>query len=833
MITATATTRPAKRLGILALGLLLLSTTVLPSAAISAPLPTAEAASSVTALANGVDVRVGAQLMRVTALRDDIIRIRFARDGVLPEDASWAVLADARKSAVPTSSLTTDGLAGFATSRLRVTIDRASFRVVVADKAGKVISADAPEAALGFIGKQFTVRKLMPESERYFGLGDKTGGLDRRDHAFTLWNNDAYGFDTGSDPIYKSIPFVMAGSGATSSYGILMDNTFRSHFDFGKAERDVYSFGAEQGPIDYYILYGPHPKAVLEGYAFLTGTPPLPPRWALGFQQSRYSYMSADRVREIAQGFRSRKIPADAIFMDIDYQDRNRPFTTNPKTFPDLKGLMTDLRTEGFHAVTIVDMHVAAAAHQGYAPYDSGLAGDHLLHNNEGAVYVGKVWPGDAVFPDFTRAKSRAWFGGLYKDFMAAGVSGIWNDMNEPAIFERLDKTMPLTVQSRIDEPGFAPRTATQAEVHNIYGMQNTRATYEGLRALDPNERPYVLTRASYAGGHRYAATWTGDNQSTWEHLKLATPQLLNLGMSGFAYSGVDIGGYSGMPSPDLFTRWIQVHAFAPLMRAHSESGMPDKEVWVHGDFHTAIRKHFIEERYRLMPYLYTLADEAARSGIPMMRAEFLEFPELMGRAFNSPSDKGDNFMLGAALLVATPQMGGSVSEYRYDLELPAGGWYDYWSGLKLDKKTLSLRPTISELPVFVRAGAIIPKQAVIQNTGETPEGPLELHVYPGADCHGTLYLDDGHSYAFQHGDYLRQTFSCAVQSTQITVHFNQREGSFKPWWTKMALIFHDVAPVVGATSDSARTSYDQSRRTYTLTIPDQANAKSIVVPLR
>jgi len=756
-----------------------------------APLPPQSRVTVTAGFDNGAEVHIDNIVMRVTAVRQSIVRVRIGRDGKLPEDASWAVPSQVRSTGVRVHPASDAQSIGFSTDALDVRIDRATLRLVVRDKVGRVVSADAPGEALQLNSTGFSLRKVMGEHERFFGLGDKTGGLDRRDHAFTLWNTDAYAFGDGSDPLYKSIPFFLAGGDAQSSYGLLLDNSFRSSFDFGKSERDVLRFGAESGPIDYYIIYGPHPKQVLEGYALLTGTQPLPPRWALGFQQSRYSYMTAARVREIATNFRRRKIPADVIYMDIDYQDRNRPFTTNPKTFPNIKSLMGEMKAQGFHIVTIVDLHVAAAPGQNYLPYDSGRAGDHFVHNPDGSVYVGKVWPGDSVFPDFTRAATRAWYGALYTDFAKAGVSGIWNDMNEPAIFERLDKTMPLDVVSRIDEPGFVKRTATQAEIHNIFGMQNTRATYDGLRTLNPDERAFVLTRASFAGGQRYAYTWTGDNSATWDHLRLATPQLLNLGMSGFVFSGVDVGGYAGMPSPELMSRWIAIHAFMPLFRAHSESGMPDKEPWAQGPIHEAIRKHFIEERYRLMPYIYTLAEEASRTGIPLARPVFLEFPERMGRSFGKPSDDASSFMLGSALLIATPQFGGSANEYRYGFNLPAGEWYDYWTGRAVKTHEIKLAPRIDQLPVFVRAGSIIPRQALIQHDGETPKGPLELHIYPGPDCQGTLYTDDGHSMAYQKGVYLRQQFRCTTDGDRLTVHFDQREGSFPAFWSTVALYVH------------------------------------------
>lgn len=755
---------------------------------------TAAPQPEVTATAAGLHIVNGPQVLDIVALREDIIRVRMARNGVLPEDASWAVRADARAAryrVTPTQSATE---IGFSTPKIRVSVNRASFALTVRDVNGAVISADAPDQPIQSLGAGFLLRKQLPERERIFGLGDKTGGFDRRGHAFTLWTTDAYGSNEGTDPHYKSIPFYLAGSDAQHSYGLLLDNSFRTSFDFGKTQPDVTTLGALGGPIDYYIIYGPSPKNVMTGYAFLTGTPPLPPRWALGFQQSRYSYETAARVREVASTYRKLNIPADAVYLDIDYQDRNRPFTVNTATFPDFKGLMGDLGAIGFHAVTIVDLHVAAAKGQGYAPYDSGAAGDHFVHRGDGSVYVGTVWPGASVFPEFTRAQTRDWFGGLYRNFLDAGVSGIWNDMNEPAIFERLDKTMPPDVMHRIEEPGFAARTAPHAEIHNVFGMENSRATFEGLLKLRPNERPFVLTRASYAGGQRYAFTWTGDNQATWDQLRLATPQLLNLGMSGFGYSGVDIGGYAGNATPELLTRWTQIHAFAPMMRYHAEKGSRDKEVWVDGPVHTAIRKRFIEERYRLLPYLYTVAEEQARTGVPMMRPVFMEFPGAMPLGGAAPTDNGNMFLLGPDLLIATPDMGGSLSEYKYEITLPGGDWYDYWSGRKLVSTHFTPHPTLADLPVYVRAGAIIAKQPLIQHEGETPVGPLEVHVYPGPNCAGDVYTDDGHSLDYQHGMSFRQHFTCSIEAGHITIDAAAPEGGFTPWWHAIKWVVHSAA---------------------------------------
>ncbi len=564
-----------------------------------------------SALPDGVAIQDGSAREEITAVRDNVIRVRIARNGVMPENASWAVLPDALHSQINVTPESSAEYFGFSTNSLQVHIDKSNLQLTVRDLSGNIVQQDA--LPVRFDGTAFRIYKTMPLDEHYFGLGDKTGPLDRRNEAFSLWNTDAYRFQESTDPIYKSIPFFMVYRAGLAS-GIFLDNTWRTSFDFGKEMPGIYSFGAADGPLNYYILYGPSPKQVVETYAWLTGTPPLPPLWTLGFQQSRYSYVPQARVLQVANRLRADRIPADAIYLDIGYQEKNRPFTVDKELFPDFPGMIAQLKAENFHVVAITDLHIAKLPDQHYFPYDSGMAGDHFVKNPDGSVYTGVVWPGPSVFPDFTQQQTRAWWGTLYQNFHKIGIEGFWNDMNEPSVFSSPTKTMPLDVVHRINEPGFTTRTATHAEIHDVYGMENSRATFEGLKALDPNLRPFVLTRATYAGGQRYAATWTGDNSSSWNHLRMTTPMLENLGLSGFAFSGADVGGYAGTPPTDLLTKWLEIAAFQPIDRDHTETGTGDQEPWVGGPAQEAIRRRFIEERYRLMPYLYTLAEEATRN---------------------------------------------------------------------------------------------------------------------------------------------------------------------------------------------------------------------------
>ncbi|MGD0910965.1 MAG: TIM-barrel domain-containing protein [Terracidiphilus sp.] len=770
--------------------------------------------SAVLSLPNGVEVQAGDVHERVTALRNDVLRVRIWRGENPPEDASWAVLAEARQAS---AAVTPAGGASFRTPALTVVIDPATLELTVRDSNGNIVSQDA--RPVRFDGDEFRISKAMPIDEHYFGLGDKTGPLDRRNEAFTLWNTDAYRFQESTDPLYKAIPYFMTYRAGRAA-GVLLDNTWRSSFDFGKELPDAYSFGSVNGPIDYYTFVGPTPKQVVETYAWLTGMPPLPPLWSLGFQQSRYSYMSQARVLAIANRLRADHIPVDAIYLDIDYQDHNRPFSVNTKAFPDLKALMATLKAEQFHAVMITDLHIANYPEPTYPPYDTGLAGDNFVKNPDGSIYSGKVWPGPSVFPDFTRQQTRAWWGTLYRDFKHDGADGFWNDMNEPSVFNTPTATMPVGVVHRIDEPGFTPRTATHAEIHNVYGMENSRATYDGLVAIDPNTRPFVLTRATYAGGQRYAATWTGDNSSSWNHLRMTTPMIENLGLSGFAFTGADVGGYAGSPSMDLLTRWFEVGAFQPIDRDHTEKGTADQEPWVGGPAQEAIRRHFIETRYQLMPYLYTLADQASRTGLPLVRPLFFEFPNAASDGHPIDLDNGatGEFMLGPDLLVAPSPY--PEEPDAYSVELPTPLWYDFWTGERVklpppdppvpgapDRTvtySISVAPKLADLPVFVRAGAIVPMEPLVESTTETPKGPLTLRIYAGdkgaagANCAGELYLDDGKSFDFKKDAYLRMSFTCQVANDGLHLTIGAHQGSYPAWWKEIRAEVYGWKPEKG-----------------------------------
>src|SRR5205085_2095458 len=336
---------------------------------------------------------------------------------------------------------------------------------------------------------------------------------------------------------------------------------------------------------------------------------------------------------------------------------------------------------------------------------------------------------------------------------------------------------MPLDTVHRLDgQPSQSHRA-----IHNVFGMENARATYEGLRRLQGDERPFVLTRAAYAGAQRYAASWTGDNSSTWNHLRMSIPNLLNLGISGYPLVGDDIGGFNGSPTAELLTRWLELGAFNPIYRDHTMKGSADQEPWVHGPEHESIRRRYIELRYQLLPYLYTSIEETSRTGIPLMRPLFLEYPETSSLAGND-----SEFLFGRDLLVA-PKVWDMIDPY--EVELPPGDWYDYWTGeRKSGGQKFKVNPPLDGLPVYARAGAIIPEQPVVQSTAEAPNGPLALKVYPGPDCAGSLYLDDGATFGYTRGEFLRINFTCAATADSVTVKMATATAKYSPWWKTVNL---------------------------------------------
>jgi len=716
-------------------------------------------------------------VVTVEALSSDIIRVRFVARKELPPDHSYAVLR------TDLSYPRADILVGkdetvLRTQTLRLRIRHDPFLMSFATAAGEDLDEDDPARGIAFLGDAARVWKRLLDDEHVYGFGEKNGRLDKRGrqlggYSYTMWNSDTYAYDSDTDPIYASVPFFMVVRKGRA-HGIFFDNTYRSTFEVGRESQRLLSFGAEGGGLNYYFLYGPSPKEVIERYTELTGRMPLPPRWALGYHQCRYSYYPEAKVRFIAENLRLRRIPADVIWLDIHYLDSYKPFTWDHDRFPDPRKLLADLRQMGLRTVTIVDPH--PKKEPGYGPYDSGVLGGHFVRNPDASLYEAPVWPspaernpGPSVFPDFTRPGTREWWGGLYAGLLDLGVAGIWNDMNEPAVFQTSNGTMPLWV--RHDNEG---RPTDHSEVHNVYGMLMSRATYEGLLRLRPNERPFVLTRASFAGGQRYAALWPGDNQSDWTHLRASIPMLLGMGLSGLPFVGSDIGGFAEVPSAELYTRWLQCGVFYPFMRTHATFGKPDQEPWSYGTRHEDINRRSIELRYELLPHIYNVMQEASSTGVPALRPVFLEFPE-------DPKASGldDEFFFGRDLLVA-PVLRESASERS--VYLPSGDWYDFWTTERHEGgRNLRVKVGLDSIPIFVRGGAFVFRQGVIQHTGEMAGQALKVFVFPATRSEASFYEDDGETQAYRKGALLKRRFEQRRSPTLVEIEVGKAEGEYRP----------------------------------------------------
>ncbi len=403
----------------------------------------------------------------------------------------------------------------------------------------------------------------MDAQSHFYGLGEKTGYLDKKGEKYTMWNTDVYDPHVPDiEALYQSIPYLVHFRYDQPAYGLLLDNPGKTAFDMRSYE-DHYVLTMESGELDLYVIAGPSLKEVVTGYAGLTGKMPMPPKWAIGYQQSRYSYMDQEEVMEIARSFRERNIPCDVIYLDIHYMHEYRVFTWDTNRFPRPKEMIAELQEMGFRIVPIVDPGVKKDPK--YKVYQEGIAESHFCSKLEGDVFTGKVWPGVSAFPDFTEDRTAEWWGDLHKFYIEHGIHGIWNDMNEPSVFETESKTMELDVVH-----GNNGNPKTHEEWHNLYGMLMSKATFEGLKRNLNGERPFVVTRAGYAGVQRYAAVWTGDNRSYWEHMAMSIPMVLNLGLSGVAFAGPDIGGFSHHASGELLARWTQMGALFPFSRNHA-----------------------------------------------------------------------------------------------------------------------------------------------------------------------------------------------------------------------------------------------------------------------
>lgn len=593
-----------------------------------------------------------------------------------------------------------------------------------------------------------------------YGGGEATGPLLRNGQTIKLWNTDngAYGTDDGKR-LYQTHPWVLGVRKDGTAFGILFDSPWKSALT---TNPDKIEFNTEGALFRVFVIDRKSPEDVLKGLAELTGTIEMPPRWALGYHQCRFSYGSEQRVREIADTFRLKQIPCDAIWMDIDYMEGYRVFTFNKNNFPNPKQLNAGLHAKGFHSVFMIDPGVKFDST--YSVYQSGTAKDVWVKDTTGKEYHGKVWPGDCAFPDFTMARTRQWWAGLYRNFLANDMDGIWNDMNEPAVNDndlpqnmRLG-TMPYNTPHR---GGDGLPAGPHLLYHNAYGRLMVQATREGVMAAKPDKRPFILTRANLLGGQRYAATWTGDNLADERFMKVSVPMSITLGLSGQPFSGPDIGGFLANTTPDLWAKWLGFGVFMPFARGHACAGTNDKEPWAFGADIEKTSRIALERRYRLLPYLYTLFYNAHKTGLPLMCPVF----------FDDPKDarlraEDQVFLLGKNLLV--------VPSFAKDPQLPDG----IWEPLSLVDGDAS-DPYQAKL--LIKGGSIIPAGKIIQHTNEPSIDQLTLFICLDSQgkASGELYWDAGEGWGFKKGDYCLLRFQATEKNGVTKINLTSSLGKY------------------------------------------------------
>lgn len=748
--------------------------------------------NTVLGTGNVTAVKINGQVIRlateraeavVTVYSPSVIRVRLDKKA-LDKDFSYAVISEPQSTQV---QVTQDAAEiKLVTDSLQVRISKKPFGIRYLTADGRVINEDETGLHTSWVGEEVTAYRKMQEGERFIGLGEKTGNLDRAGNGYTNWNSDVFGYAATQDPLYSSIPFYI-GIHHGLNYGIFLDNTYQTDFNFGASNNRFSSFGARGGEMNYYFIYGTTVPAIITSYTGLTGRMHMPPLWSLGYQQNRYSYYPETEVMHIAQTLREKAIPADGITLDIHYMDAYKLFTWNKERFPDPKRMTGKLAELGFKTTVIVDPGIKVE--KGYAAYENGLQNNIFVKYSDGQPYTGQVWPGWCHFPDFTSEKGRSWWKEQVKTFTDAGVAGIWNDMNEIATW---GQKIPANVLFDYDG-----HPTTHLQAHNVFGLEMARSSYEGTRRAMGNKRPFILTRAGYAGLQRYTAIWTGDNRAEDDHMLAGVRLLSSLGISGVPFTGMDIGGFTGNPGTALFARWMQIGAFIPYYRNHTAVNTASSEPWAHGEEVLEISRNYVNLRYHLLPYLYSTFYEATQDGLPVVRSLAIDHTQ-DAKVYDVQFQ--NQYLFGKSFLVMPFTGSASFGKVYF----PAGQWYDLYTGEKEQGHTEKIIPvSLYKLPVYVKESSIVPMQSLVQNTTEQPTDTLTVHVYKGTVPNSFVYYeDDGESYDYEKGVYYKRTIS--YDPALKTIRFEKATGSFACRFHYVKLVLHGFDDLVAVKLDDS-----------------------------
>ena len=741
--------------------------------------------------AHGITGRTASAEFSLDVYSPNIMRVRVTPQGS-ERHVGYALTTDELPAFSQFSVDASDPLVVVKTSSITAEVElRPDLRITFKDANGTVINEDLPGKELGMTltGNKITVYKRLQGDERFIGMGEQLGNLDRRGSVVTLKNTDYYRYDDPKVPMYVSIPFFM-GLHHGKVYGLFFNNSYRSVFNFGVSNRRFASFSFDGGALDEFFIFDASVRKILEHYTSLTGRMPLPPRWSLGYQQSRCSYYPESQVMFIANTFRAKRIPLDGIVLDADYLHVYQPFRINRERFPDMRRLADTLR--GMNIELTASINPGIAIDDSYAQYKSGLKENVFLRYADGELYVADIAPNTNHFVDFSDPRGRRWWIDNMKLYQDLGIHGLWNDMNEPAID---GQAMPDNVLFDFDG-----QKTSALEAQNYYGMLMARAAFESAEQYGGNRRPFVLSRSGFAGIQRYAAVWSGDNQAKDEHILLGALLINQMGLSGVPFTGPDLGGYIGDGNKDLFRRWIEVGVFAPYLRNHRAQYVAANEPWAYGEEVEAIAKTYIEFRYELMPYLYSVFYEAAQSGMPVSRSLSIDSP------FDAPVYDPKfqyEFLFGPGLLV-DPLTSKDQSKSTY---LPAGEWYDLFTDERLDGARVVTRDYAGHrIPIFAKASAIIPMQGKVQSTRDNPGPVLYVHVFNGSERNEFVYYDDdGETLNYRKGQYRKRGISFDPAAKQLS--FSRPEGNYAARFRRIQVILHGFESIAGATVNGVATA--------------------------
>lgn len=707
---------------------------------------------------------------KVVIYSPSIIRIS-ATAGDPFENFSYSIVVTPEE--VPHEVMETDDRLILKTTQCQLVMSKNPVRFSFQELNGKVINED-DAFGISWIGDQVTTYKKLQHEERFIGLGEKTGPLDRKGSAYQNWNTDAYGYGSGTDPLYCATPFYI-GIHSQLTYGIFFDNTHKTFFNFGASNNRFSSFSADAGEMNYYLMHGHSIAEIIQHYTHLTGRIEMPPLWSIGYQQCRYSYYPEKEVLTLAQTFREKDIPADVVVLDIHYMDQYKIFTWDKKNFPNPKAMVDALAEQGFHVVVMCDPGIKVEP--GYPAYDDGIKNDVFIKYPDGENYQGQVWPGWCHFPDFTNPATRDWWATQFKDYVDLGVEGYWNDMNEIATW---GQSLPEHL-----EFDFEGNKATTRRGRNLFGFLMARSTYEGAKKLLNGKRPFNLTRSGFSGVQRYGAVWTGDNVSYDEHMLLGVRIVNSMGLTGIPFAGYDAGGFVGDANTKLFSRWISIAALSPFFRAHTMINTRDSEPWSYGEEAEQICRNYIKLRYQLLPYIYSLFYEASQTGMPVQRSLAIHYTH-DSRVYNGLYQ--NQYLFGPGILVAPVESNKELVK----VFLPGGEWYDLYTGKIWDgDQEIIVESPIHRLPVFIKSGSILPTQRATAHTGIKQEEWI-LHIYGGKESSSFLYYtDDGQTFDYQNGKSMKRLIRYYAHENKVMV--GAEEGNYQTDFKTMKIVLHGI----------------------------------------